>query len=85
MANLPESLFGSEAPSSSSAGGVGASTSRTNTSSTLHGGDSSKLYLEQLIIALQDDHTREHALDLLYKVFPFSFVYFLEFMFLIAC
>ena len=77
-AKLPESLFGSEPTSSMN---VRASPSTSGTNNT-HGGvhPSRQYYLEQLIVALRNDHTREEALHLLYKVF----LLFL-FLFLFLC
>jgi hypothetical protein len=70
MANLPQSLFGSDPPSSSSSSGAAVpSTSGTNSSTTDHE-DPSRVYVEKLIVALRDENTRECALDLLNKV-PF--------------
>ncbi|XP_059450784.1 cell differentiation protein rcd1-like [Corylus avellana] len=66
MANLPQSLFGSDPPSSSSTGASVPSTSGANSSTTDHE-DPSRVYVEKLIVALRDENTRECALDLLNK------------------
>ncbi|KAM3697164.1 hypothetical protein ACJW31_06G091200 [Castanea mollissima] len=64
-AKLPESPFGSEPTSSTN---VRASPSTSGTNNTHRGVHPSRqYYLEQLIVALRNDHTRQEALHLLYK------------------
>lgn len=65
MANLPEWMFGSQPSLSSRAAGPG------NSGGNIFGGgdgDPSRIYVQNLILALQDDHTRESALYHLDKV-----------------
>ncbi|KAL4620093.1 hypothetical protein ACB092_06G128500 [Castanea dentata] len=64
-AKLPESPFGSEPTSSTNVRASPSTSGTNNTHAGVH--PSRQYYLEQLIVALRNDHTREEALHLLYK------------------
>ncbi|XP_022136039.1 cell differentiation protein rcd1 isoform X2 [Momordica charantia] len=64
MANLPDSLFGEPSTVEASAAVSGSATASGSSDSRPHG-DLSQVSVDKLILALNDPHTRERALQLL--------------------